>query len=54
MASMIILTIVAAFLALLLIGAVAFTLVGLRRRRRARDAATRGVRPPDDGPPAPN
>ena len=40
MGSMIILTIVAAFLAVLLIGAVAFTLVGLRRRRRAREAAS--------------
>jgi hypothetical protein len=39
MASMIILTIVASFLGLLLIGAVTFTLVGLRRRRAARGTA---------------
>jgi hypothetical protein len=37
---MITLTLVAAFLAVLVIGAVSFTVVGLRRRRRARDSAS--------------
>ena len=46
MGSMIILTIVASFLALLLIGAVTFTLVGLHRRRVERDAASGSGRTP--------
>lgn len=41
-----ILTIVAAFLAVLLIGAVAFTMVGLHRRKVARQEAERNGRGP--------